>query len=353
MKVIHQDARNEELKVKVDSLDDLWHLFQIIEKGDHVKMLTFRRIELTADESARAERAEKKRMLLTLTAETVEFHEFANRLRVTGAIVEGPQDHGAFHTFNVEENDEITIVKPAGWKEHQLMRVKEAVTSAKRPSVVFLAMEDGEATLAVMRQYGVREVNSLSGRVGGKQHPGREAEKEKFFLELLQWVRDLKSPETPLILIGPGFAKEEFMKFGKEKEPALFSEAIIENTGHAGMTGVQESIKRGVVARVQKENRVALETQLVEKLLEAISVAGPAAYGETETRIALQAGAVETLLISDKFVREHQGEGLMLLAKQSGADVKIISSEHESGRKFGSLGGCGAFLRYKLQMGTD
>jgi protein pelota len=49
MRVLHQDRKTGEIKVQIDSLDDLWHLYNLIDKGDLVRAVTFRRDEVKAD----------------------------------------------------------------------------------------------------------------------------------------------------------------------------------------------------------------------------------------------------------------------------------------------------------------
>ena len=45
MKLIHSDFKKGIVKLKVENLDDLWHLMQIIEKGDIAKGTTTRKIK--------------------------------------------------------------------------------------------------------------------------------------------------------------------------------------------------------------------------------------------------------------------------------------------------------------------
>ena len=63
MRVLKQEEQTGEIKVLIETLDDLWHLYNIILPGDIVIAVTFRRDEVKADK-IRAERAEKKRMVL-------------------------------------------------------------------------------------------------------------------------------------------------------------------------------------------------------------------------------------------------------------------------------------------------
>jgi protein pelota len=61
-----------------ESVDDLWHLKHLIEKGDLVFALTFRKIE-SATDKLRPEKLERKPMRLGIRVDSVEFHRFANR----------------------------------------------------------------------------------------------------------------------------------------------------------------------------------------------------------------------------------------------------------------------------------
>ena len=110
MKIIAKNLKASEVKLALESMDDLWHLYNIIEKGDLVYARTFRREEKKTDK-LRPERGKKKPMRLGIVVEDMEFHEFADRFRVHGTIKEGPQDLGSYHTLNLAEGDRISIVK--------------------------------------------------------------------------------------------------------------------------------------------------------------------------------------------------------------------------------------------------
>ena len=120
MKVIFRDSRHGEIKLMPENLDDIWHLYNIIDEGDLVRGMTFRTDEQKNDK-IRAKKAEKKRMKLGIRVKEVKFHEFSDRLRILGVIEEGPQDLGSHHTLNVDAEDMnvISIVKEE-WKSHQL-----------------------------------------------------------------------------------------------------------------------------------------------------------------------------------------------------------------------------------------
>ena len=74
-----------EIKLVPENTDDLWHLEHLIAPGDLVFATTFRTVELPADR-VRPEKPEKKPVRLGIRVERVEFHKYANRLRVSGLI---------------------------------------------------------------------------------------------------------------------------------------------------------------------------------------------------------------------------------------------------------------------------
>jgi len=344
MKVLHQDRFKGEIKMQVEVADDLWHLYNILTPGDLLFASTYRREEAKSDK-IRAERGEKKRMTLGIRLEKVEFGEFDNRLRLLGVIEEGPQDVGSHHTLLMEEGEVLSVIKQQ-WKPSQLERVRRSVEDSKKPSVVFIALDDDEATVAVLRQFGVKRMADISAGGHGKMYETKE--EGDYFGEVIAKAKQAHSPGVPIIVLGPGFAKETLMSKGREKEPEMFSKAFLYHTGQSGMTGIQELMKRGMGAEALKDSRVAEETELVEKLLEAVGTDGLATYGPKEVREAVKAGAVELLLILDSLVREGDIEAMMRSVEDSRGRVTIVSELHEGGKKLESLGGIAALLRYKL-----
>jgi len=152
-----------------------------------------------------------------------------------------------------------------------------------------------------------------------------------------------------LVLVGPGFTRDAFLEYLKAREPALASKVHSHGTAHPGMQGIQEALKAGVGAKVFGDSRVGYETRLVEKLLEAIATDRPCAYGPAEVAEAIEAGAVETLLVSDAVVRNPGIEDLMRSAESARGIVVLVSRHHEAGQKLEALGGIAALLRFPIK----
>ena len=346
MKILHQDTREGKIKVRIDNLDDLWHLKNIINPEDIVSAITYRREETQRDK-IRSERGEKKRMRLDIEVEKVEFHEFTDRLRILGVIIEGPQDHGSYHTLNLTEGDELTIIKE--WKDHELDRLKEAVDRSEEPLITFVALEEQDATLAIMRQYGVKELAHLSPNRGGKMYDSEKMTREEFFELIVKKLETIIDPGEPLVILGPGFTKEDFFEHCKRNHPELVKNAEVIPAGEGGMTGVNEVIRKGKERDALDGQRMSYENEEVEELLKEIKKDGAYSYGLENVKKAATIGAVKKLLILDTKVRDEEGEKLMKKTEELGGEVVVISSTHEGGEKLEALGGLGALLRYKIE----
>jgi protein pelota len=344
VKVLRRDLKSGSIKLLPQNMDDLWHLYNLIEPGDLVRATTFRREERRPDK-LRPERGEKVRLKLAIRVEKVEFREFSDRLRIHGIIEEGAMDLGSYHTLNVGPGDALEIMKE--WRASHLRRIAEAVKATERPLVLLVSLDDEAALVAEMHQYGIREVAEIRSRGGGKLYPG-EPSKEEFFAQILEKLRQM-DPSTSLVILGPGFTREDFLKYGRQREPRLFERAHSFATGHAGMTGIQEAMKGGLAARVLDESRVATETRAVERVLEEIAREGMYAYGPEEVRAAVESGAVDTLLVTDDMVRSQDVEDLLAQVERRKGKVLIVSTHHDAGRKLRSLGGLAALLRFRMR----
>ena len=115
MRILSHDFRRGSAKVEVQSLDDLWHLSQIIDNGDRVRAGTVRKLKL-GREGERKTEAVKRIVTITIEVEDAEFHKYSNVLRISGKVVEGTEEvpNGVYHTIAVEEGTKLKIMK-AQW----------------------------------------------------------------------------------------------------------------------------------------------------------------------------------------------------------------------------------------------
>ena len=348
MRVLKKDLRGGTIKLLAENGDDLWHLRHLVQPGDVVHSVTYRRDERSTD-MVRAEKTERRRMYLGVEVEDVEYADFSDRLRLLGIIRDGPDDvpRGTHHTLNVEVGDDVKITK-ARWRGFELDRIDEAVRATRRPHVVILCIDDETAVFAAVRQSGVERLSEIPGPGSLKGHDKPpKGLKEGWYQEIQDEMERVGTTQLPIIVCGPGFTRTELLAWVRERRSDLVGRATTEGTGQSGMVGVHEAIKRGMVARVVEDARIALETEMVEALFAGIGRGdGTVSYGIDEVRVAINAGAVEDVLVSDDVVREGTVVELLDLAERVGSRVVVVSSSHKSGERLSRLGGVAALHRY-------
>ncbi len=350
MKILH--FKKTEAKVLVENLDDLWHLSNIIDVGDTIEGKTFRKIKLGGEDD-RSQKIIKKPFFLRIDVEKIEFHKYSDNLRVSGKVAEGKEDipKGSYHTFNLEEGTSITIIKTE-WLKYQRQRLEESAKE-KPPDTLVCVFDREEAYIAIMKKYGFEVIAELKGEVAKKDEVQQTS--KNFYDEIIKNLKEYTARYKikNIILGSPSFWKEELLKNLKDQE--LKKKLVLATCSSCDRGAINEVLKRPEVQSVLQQDRISKEIQDVETLLSEISKEGAAVYGADETETASNAGAVKTLIITDGFIQKMRQEekfdrfnNIMKIADKSGADIRIISSEHDGGRKLDGLGGIAAILRYKM-----
>ena len=344
MRVLKMNLRGDEGEIALlpESLDDLWHLQHLISRGDLVFALTHRKVPAIADK-ARPEKMERKTVRLGVKVEDIEFHMYSNWLRLHGIIKSG-MDVGAYHTLNIEVGTDLSILK-YHWRPDLLARIDEAVAESLRPRVVIALVEEGEATIGVLRQFGVQmaaEIRQGSGKGSG------EDTRAGFLRNVAEAIDNTARENAEVILAGPGFTKEDLKKVIDSSLPDLAKRIAMDDTSSIGRSGFQEVLRRGAVKSVLESSRIAREAKLIEDLFREIATNGKAAYGIKEVETAQNYGAIEKLLVLDELARRGKVDEIMREVGNARGKVVIFSSEFEPGDRLRSLSGVAALLRFKI-----
>jgi protein pelota len=345
------EGGRERITVVPETLDDLWHLTYIIEPGDEVGGDTTRRIQRN-DDQMRDTGGEREHMYVTLAVDDVEFARFANRLRVGGEIVDCSREDqlGHHHTINVEEREELEITKH--WKSDQLDRLNEAVEATENADVAVATVEEGQAHVHSVAQFGTEERASITAPTGKGEYA---RPREELFQELTDVLSRLDV--DAIILAGPGFTKQDALDYIADEAPDLPEMITTVDTSAVGDRGVHEVLKRGAVDEVQAETRIAEEADLIDELMAEIGGGEKAVYGPDKVTEAADFGAVEHLLVLDQALRRERGDGdwdvdvddIVETTEQKGGEVTVFSSEFDPGRQLANLGEIAAILRYRLE----
>jgi len=347
MKLLHQDRRTGEIKLYLESLDDLWHLKNLVEPGDLVWASTYRRGDEAADK-LRTDRAEKRRMRLGIRVEKIEYQENQDKIRFLGKIEQGQQDIGHHHTLMIGAGDDVSIFKE-NWGRHDLERIRQAIDHSARPSIYFVSLDEMDAAVYVMSQFSIKELGGVSRTGTGKMYETKADTKQAYFEEISKILTTNVKTE-PVIILGPGFTKEAVITYIKEKHQELSDKIISAAASQAGSGGVYEVMKKGLGGKALDLSRISIETNLMEEVLTRIKMNQPVAYGPNQVSSAVDAGAVETIMLTETEARTRKGEALMRVTEDNAGKIEIISTTHEAGKKLESLGGYAAILRYNIDL---
>lgn len=357
MKILKMNLKKGFVKVVPETLDDLWHLYNIIYENDEVYARTTREIK-PDEEYARPRRGQRVSVFLGVEVEKVVWDKLLNRLRVHGKICEAPEivPTAVHHTLNIALNTPITIVKKE-WARHHIERLERARKASEKPMMI-VAIDDEGYAIATTAQYGVEVKVEKRIRLPGKL----EAEKRtsainEYFRKALNSLRQVWTiTQSPIAIIGVGFVKSDFAQF-IENNAADVAKAVIDvkSVNSSGVAGIYEALRSGVLSKTLKHLRIVEETEIIEEALKRLGKGeSSVTYGFDEVKRAAELSAVEKLVLADTMLRVSSDEkrlrmeNLMRSVERKGGKVMVISTEHEAGAKLTALGGVAALLRFAV-----
>ncbi len=344
MKILKIDKQLNQLLVIPENLDDLWHLEKVIEKNDIVAGKTDRKIK----PSKEGEKTIRQTIFINLEIETVHFQEFSENLKLSGIILDGnPKEFvevKAHQSIDVKIGDKVKIQK-TNLKSWQIERLKKAEKESVSAKMLVVLMDDELAELAFINQFSINKKAKITSKKQGKMYA---QEKSNYFDEIFEKIQQLQPKK--ILVVGPGFVKDNFKKFVEEKRIKGLPTIITENLNSVGKTGFNELLSQGKLNSIEKELQLTKETQIIEEFLEKLSK-NTAEYGKDAVLACLNIGQVDKLIIAETFLLEFRDdtEKVMNLADKMKADINIISSKNPQERTIYNMGGIVAILRYKKQ----
>lgn len=281
--------------------------------------------------------------------------------------------------MDLELQRNFTLEKNEGWDSVARDVVREACEQgSKRVGAWAVVMQEGKA--AVVGLGGERTVVrgrvdvTVPGKRGGRG--GHDKGLEKFFQTTMEtMLRHVDLAESlPVLLASPGFTAAAFLKFVMETATRTGNKALLAQKGNflvvhsssGHVHALNEVLQSPEVQNRLKNTRYARETKLMDDFMTMLRKDdGRAWYGPKEVEMAVEKGAVGrgggVLLISNGLFRAQdvaiRRRWVTLVDKvrdDEGGEVRVLSSEHESGKRLEGLGGIAAILTFPLEdLGDD
>ena len=282
MRLLFQDPVTGLRRVRLETPSDLWRIARLVRPGDLVGASTTRRDPEAPLDVAGAERA-RRRVFLTVRVTQVEFHGFSKHVRLTGPIVEGPFDIGRHHTLDLTEGDDVTLARGTLSSGERAI-LEEGLAGKGDPTIVIAAVDWGDSSIVRVRGRAIEPIADLRRTIAGKRYAGGQGEKDRatYLAELeAVLVREAQDAQA-LLVVGPGFLKEELAKRIQEHAPALARRLRVYPTAESGRVGVDELLKSGRASEVLRGTVAAEEAEVVERLVRALAGGKRAAVGLDE-----------------------------------------------------------------------
>ncbi len=224
-----------------------------------------------------------------------------------------------------------------------------------------LVIDRQAATIGVLEGKKITVIHKFTSGVPGKVRAGGQSSQryhrvteglaKEFFRRVADAMKEVffDMPRLKGILVGgPIPTKEDFMETGdlvtklKEKVIALKDIGYVDEHG---LMLLVESSQEDIA-----EQEIIKEKKILERFFNMIGKdKAKTAYGEEKVLKAIDAGAVDKLLISKALDKEKM-KRFEMLADTIGSEVIIISMETTEGEQFFNLTkGVGAILRYQIE----
>jgi protein pelota len=369
--------------------EDMWHAYNLIRPKDLLTAKALRRIT-NQSVTTGSSRSDRVIMTLQIRVNKLDFDAQAGQLHVSGQIATETQytQVGQYHTLDLELHRNFTLTKDAeegeAWDSVARTQLREATDQTQGTEAVAVVMQEGLANICFITQYQTLLRQRVEHTVPRKRAgAGRSADHDKglqkFFAVVLETLmRQLSAlvenkPDAtfPVLLGSPGFTAAGFLKYINETAAAKESKLIMDlvkrkaflviHTSSGHLHSLNEVLKSPEVLVNMKNTKYAKETEMMDKFFTMLRLDdGRAWYGPQEVERAVDKGAVGpgggTLMISHSLFRSQdiatRRRWVRLVDRvreDEGGDVRILSSDHESGRRLEGLGGIAAILTFPIE----
>jgi protein pelota len=219
--------------------------------------------------------------------------------------------------------------------------------------VGIIVVENDEVMLFQIASHGMRDLATFTLRGGGKREKTSGDTRDGFFIQAAKESALLLGKETPLVVCGPGMARQQFEKLLRKN--GLEQEIINTATNIGGRPAANEVLAEGLASEILGETAIAKQTILIEEALKRMATDGAVAYGYDVISKSLDEGAIETLIVNSDLIRDEEAKigdefwsDFINRLDEKGAQLVQASIEHDAGQQLDGLGGAIALLRWKV-----
>lgn len=349
MKILEKDKNK--IKIQITSKEDFWYLTQIISIDDFVFGTAFRKIKLDSGADSKSN-VIKRKYNVCLQVKTLGLEKNTEVLKINGTVTNSNYEdlaNGSYQAINLSNGDTIEISKTE-WLEYQKEKLNEATTEDK-DNVLICLLDREHAHLAVVGKNSIQTISNIEGEVAKKDKRLVNI-KSTFYEDVNAALEKLKENRniTHIIIGCSRIFAPEIEKGLSDKIKSITTFTTINSISK---NGVYEILKNPDLQNILKNKTIANNTKLIEDFFVQLAKDDKIAYGYEDVNMAVESGAVDTLIVTDNAISEYQekeefhliDDMLKKVSKMKG-EIKIIGGE--AAKRLDSLGGIGALLKFDI-----
>ncbi|KAI0148411.1 hypothetical protein GGR57DRAFT_240214 [Xylariaceae sp. FL1272] len=351
--------------------EDMWHANNLIGAQDVIKAHAIRKV--VTESKTGSTSSERVHTDLTIRVTSTFFDPAASSLHVSGTVIveNAFVNIGQYHTLDLELNRPFTLWKKYGWDSVARDTLQDAIKQDKDGAVAAVVMQEGIANICLITEFRTILKQRVESTIPKKRSASSDQDSgmKRFFEKTLSTlIRSIDfSVSRPLLLASPGFVAGDFKKYISDEGTrradksltAIAKQATVVHSSSGHLHSLNEILKSAEVLATMKDMKFSKETRFMDDFFKRIREDdGRAWYGTNPVEKAVKEGAVGpgggVLLVNNSLFRSldiatrKRYVSMVDKVKEDGGEVRILSSDHESGQRLDALGGIAALLTYPI-----
>lgn len=365
-------VENESGKITmiVDSNDDIWHIFNLLEKGDLVQLKTSRKI---MHESNNGNKTSKKvQIFFTLKIDSIDYNSEDYEIRINGkSIFENEYiSKGQFQSASIIKNMQFSLIKKS-WDAFSINLINEVSNPMVTSDLAICLLDEGTANLFLISSHITLLKSKVELSIPKKRNGSSNHEKamDKFFYYISDMLlNNINFEIVKCIVIGsPGFLKDQYREFlvniknssYKQYEELFKNEKklfFVHSSGSSKQS-LNEVLSKQDIKEKIFETKAYEDIRLMEKFDEMLALDyEKITFGIKHAYQAIDLLAMDILIITDGFLkkmgpnfRKELHKKVLKLNDNQGCQ-KVLSSKHVTGEKVDKMGGIVGILKFKIDL---
>jgi len=328
--------------------DDLFVLRRIIKKEDKLVAGTTRAIR-QEKEFARPDRGERIKIRVALSVEKVSIDDVVDRLKVHGTIIESDSESvqkGSHHSLTLKIGEPITLTKKK-WSDFE----KKLIFDKKENfGFLLIAIDTGDCGIGRLSGTHLKLMPNLYSGASGKRYKAK-FNIETFFEDVLEAISSSIREGDMIIIFGPGETRKRFCNYLLEAPIGKKHKIqVIEGIDSGGEDGIYTFIKSEAMKQAITSSKLAKVSHIIDEIMFLVNKkSNKFTMGFAETEKANEAGAVDSIIFSDKIFEKQDEDKIIEFLNQAeskGVEIFSVDATTDVGLRVSALGGIVSLLRF-------